>query len=411
MEPKLRIKGFSDNWEVFQMSDVIRGLYNGQTPYRAEPRFWNGDINWISSGDLNRGVVTKSTEKITKEGQENANLRLVPQGTFVLAMTGLEAAGTRGNCGILGIDTTMNQSCMAIFPDDKLLDTHFLFHWYRHSSEDIGIKLTQGTKQQSFNADIIKKIKLCLPKVKEQKAVASFLDQLDELIKISTDKISFLKQIRAASLQSMFPKDGESVPSIRFAGFNEAWNRCKLCDCLDISLDKNINNLFKKEHVLSVSDEEGVMNQIKLLGRSYAGKTLSQYKILKHNQVVYTKSPLKAKPYGIFKVNRGEEGIVSVLYAVYSVREGVSADYINYYFDPSYRVNSYLHPLVNKGAKNTMNISDEMALQGSILMPSYKEQLMIANYFSSIDKQISLYSQRLEKVRQIKSACLDKMFV
>ena len=135
------------------------------------------------------------------------------------------------------------------------------------------------------------------------------------------------------------------------------------------------------------------------------------YKVLRTNQVVYTKSPLKAKPYGIIKVNKGDTGIVSVLYAVYDVKVNTNPDYIHYYFDPTFRINNYLLPLINKGAKNTMNISDEVSLQGYISLPSLAEQQAIASYFTSLDRQISLQSQRLEKLKQIKSACLDKMFV
>ena len=148
-----------------------------------------------------------------------------------------------------------------------------------------------------------------------------------------------------------------------------------------------------------------------MLGRSYAGKSVSNYRVLKTNQIVYTKSPLKSKPYGIVKVNEGPVGIVSVLYAVYDAKENVYPDYIHYFFEPTYRINNYLLPLINKGAKNTMNISDEMALTGNICIPSYEEQKKIAEYLKSLDTQITLQTQRLEKLKQIKSACLDNMFV
>ena len=92
------------------------------------------------------------------------------------------------------------------------------------------------------------------------------------------------------------------------------------------------NNVYGINDVLSVSDEVGVVNQIKLLGRSYAGKSVANYRVLKTNQIVYTKSPLKSKPYGIVKVNKGPVGIVSVLYAVYDAKDDVCPDYIHYYF-------------------------------------------------------------------------------
>ena len=245
----------------------------------------------------------------------------------------------------------------------------------------------------------------------ERDGLASYFTSLDSQISAVTSRLASLKQMKAASLQAMFPQEGETVPKIRFKGFEGEWKKVKLNECLEISKERNINGEYGINEVLSVSDEEGVMNQIKLLGRSFAGKSVTNYKVLRTNQVVYTKSPLKAKPYGIIKVNKGDTGIVSVLYAVYDVKVNTNPDYIHYYFDPTFRINSYLLPLINKGAKNTMNISDEVSLQGYISLPSLSEQQAIASYFTSLDRQISLQSQRLEKLKQIKSACLDKMFV
>ena len=246
----------------------------------------------------------------------------------------------------------------------------------------------------------------------EQISLASFFTSFDAQISASTSRLASLKQMKAASLQAMFPQEGETVPKVRFKGFEGEWKKVKLSECLEISTTRNLNNEYGVNEVLSVSDEEGVMNQIKLLGRSYAGKSVTNYKILRTNQVVYTKSPLKAKPYGIVKVNKGETGIVSVLYAVYDAKECVSPDYIHYYFEPTFRINNYLLPLINKGAKNTMNISDEVSLQGDIILPNtLEEQLRIVEYLQSLDRQIALHAKRLEKLKQIKAACLDKMFV
>ena len=164
------------------MGDVIENMYNGQTPSRFNDNNWGGDINWLSSGELTRGIVNVTIEKITAQGQKDANLKIVPKGTFVMAITGLEAAGTRGNCAILGIDTTLNQSCMALFPNRKVLDTGFLFQWYGKIGENYGINYTQGTKQQSYNAELIKILPITLPSLKEQKAIDNFFSTLDRTI-------------------------------------------------------------------------------------------------------------------------------------------------------------------------------------------------------------------------------------
>lgn len=171
------------SWEQRKLGEVIKDFYNGQTPFRGNPGFWNGKINWLSSGELNRGIVKETKEKITESGMRDANLRIVPSGTFVIAITGLEASGTRGNCGILGIDTTMNQSCMALFLAPKIADELFLFQWYGTVSESYGTTYTQGTKQQSYTAEILKKLPICLPdKIGEQKLIGQLFGGIDHLI-------------------------------------------------------------------------------------------------------------------------------------------------------------------------------------------------------------------------------------
>ena len=180
--PEIRFKGFTDDWEQRKLGDVIDDMYNGQTPSRNKSEYWNGTIKWLSSGELNRGTVYDSIETITEEGQKAANLKIVPKGTFVMAITGLEAAGTRGNCALLGFDTTLNQSCMALFPKQEMLTSEFLFQWYRKVGEEYGINYTQGTKQQSYNAELIKILPISLPSVVEQRKISSYLSQLDHLI-------------------------------------------------------------------------------------------------------------------------------------------------------------------------------------------------------------------------------------
>jgi type I restriction enzyme S subunit len=203
-KPKRRFKGFTDDWEQYSLGEVLDSQYNGQTPSRAEDTFWNGNISWLSSGELNRGVVTKTIEKITKEGQKNANLKIVPKNSFVLAITGLEAAGTRGNCAILGIDTTLNQSCMALFPTESMLNSSFLFHWYRKVGEVYGLQYTQGTKQRSYNAELIKILPITLPSLQEQIMIANFFDKVDKTIALHQNKLEKLQNLKKAYLNEMF---------------------------------------------------------------------------------------------------------------------------------------------------------------------------------------------------------------
>ena len=335
----------------------------------------------------------------------NSSAKIVEKGTLLYALYG----ATSGDVAISKIRGAINQAILAIIPY-KSVETDFLADFLLCNKNKIVGELLQGG-QGNLSGSLVKDINVTYPCLSEQRAIASYFQHLDSLIQSTTKKIESLKQVKAASMQSMFPKEGETTPRVRFKGFEGEWEKKTLGDCLTINNERNQSNVYGINDVLSVSDEVGVVNQIKLLGRSYAGKSVVNYRVLKTNQIVYTKSPLKSKPYGIIKVNKGDIGIVSVLYAVYDANENVYPDYIHYYFEPIHRINNYLLPLINKGAKNTMNISDEMALTGYIWIPSLEEQNTIANYLKALDRQITLHTQRLEKLKQIKAACLDKMFV
>jgi len=108
------------DWQIKEFQDVMSGFFSGATPYRGRPEYYKGQINWITSGELNYNIITDTNEKITEEAVRNTNLKILPKGTFLFAITGLEAEGTRGSCAITGIDATTNQSCMALFPFESL---------------------------------------------------------------------------------------------------------------------------------------------------------------------------------------------------------------------------------------------------------------------------------------------------
>ena len=402
-KPEIRLKGFEGEWKETPLGDISTS-FSGGTPLAGVAEYYGGNIPFIRSGEI---AEDKTQLFITKEGLESSSARIVEKGTLLYALYG----ATSGEVSISKINGAINQAILAIYPM-KGYSSKYLSHYLRAKKDKIVGTLLQGG-QGNLSGKLVKSIRIILPETyKEQNAIADFFNSIDSLINSSTKKIESLKQMKSACLVSMFPQADETTPRVRFKGFEGEWDRKPLSDCLEISNEKNFDDKYGKESVLSVSDDFGVMNQIELLGRSYAGKSVNNYGILRHGELVYTKSPLKSKPYGIVKENTGETGIVSVLYAIYRAKEGCWIPYFHYYFDPAWRLNAYLRPLINKGAKNTMNISDETALTGYIMVPKdIKEQQCIASYFRSLDKQISLQEQKLEKLKQIKAACLDKMFV
>ena len=202
----------------------------------------------------------------------------------------------------------------------------------------------------------------------------------------------------------------QNTPEIRFEGFTDPWEQRKLNEYLETSREKNESCHFGKDDVLSVSGDYGIVNQIEFQGRSYAGTSVANYGVVHKGDVVYTKSPLRINPYGIIKTNRGNDGIVSTLYAVYHPTEKTHPDFVQVYFEQNARMNNYMAPLVSKGAKNDMKVSAENALKGAVTFPGIKEQEVIASYFSQLDDLITLHQRKYDKLCTVKKSMLDKMF-
>ena len=202
----------------------------------------------------------------------------------------------------------------------------------------------------------------------------------------------------------------QNKPAIRFKEFTDAWEQRKLEDYLTVSAEKNTGNIYDRSDVLSVSGDYGIVNQIEFQGRSFAGASVSNYGVVQTGDVVYTKSPLNSNPYGIIKTNKGKTGIVSTLYAVYHPKGNAFSDFIQVYFEQHARMNNYMHPLVNKGAKNDMKVSAENALKGPVCFPSRIEQESISTFFSVLDNLITLHQRKYDKLQVLKKAMLEKMF-
>lgn len=199
-------------------------------------------------------------------------------------------------------------------------------------------------------------------------------------------------------------------PEIRFAGFTGAWEQRVLGDFLEVSMETNSSAKFDKNDVLSISGDYGVVNQIAFQGRSFASNSVVKYGVLHNEDIVYTKSPLKANPYGIIKTNKGKAGIVSPLYAIYHPKNNLVPSFVQSYFEQNERLNNYLRPLVNKGAKNNMLISNEKAISGKVIFPSRKEQEKISALLERVDSLLTLHQRKYEKLLNIKKSMLEKMF-
>lgn len=392
------------------MGDVLDDMYNGQTPSRNKSEYWNGNIKWLSSGELNRGTVYDSMEMITEDGQKSANLRIVPKGTFIMAITGLEAAGTRGNCALLGFDTTLNQSCMALFPKKDLLTSDFLFQWYRKVGEEYGINYTQGTKQQSYNAELIKILPISLPSVAEQRKIASYLSNLDHLITLHQRKCDEVKSLKKYMLQKMFPQNEQKVPEIRFEGFTEAWEQRKLNDVAE----------FSKGNGYSKGDLTESGTPIILYGRLY---TKYETIISEVDTYVEAKDSSVYSKGGEVLVPASGETAEDIARAASVDKSGILLGGDLNVVMPDKDINSaFLAISISNGnsqrelakkaqGKSVVHIHNEEIRNLVVPFPTKAEQNKIVDYFSNLDNLITLHQQKCEELKKIKKFMLQKMFV
>jgi type I restriction enzyme, S subunit len=202
------------------------------------------------------------------------------------------------------------------------------------------------------------------------------------------------------------------VPELRFPEFREAgeWERKQLSELLFETKQRNRKLEYGPEDVLSVSGEYGCVNQIEFMGRSYAGVTVKDYHVVETGDIVYTKSPLKKNPFGIIKENKGKPGIVSTLYAVYRVTDMAYPAYLDHYFESDFNLNSYLQPIVNKGAKNDMKVKNSYVLSGKIPAPKIEEQQKIADCLTSIDELITAQTKKLDTIKGYKKGLMHQLF-
>ena len=409
LTPQIRFKGYEDEWQHKLLKEACGSFKYG---LNASAASFDGIHKYLRITDIDENTRQFKKDNITSPDIIffSDEYKLAPN-DIVFARTGASVGKTYLYNETDGDVYWAGFLIRANITSD--FDSHFVFQTTLTKNYWRYIALSsQRSGQPGVNAEQYAEFAFIAPNRNEQQNIGNYFKQIDEMIANAEREVSRLENMKQASLQKMFPRPGATAPEIRFYGFTEDWHIGKLSDLLEIDDNRNTKNELGREDVLSVSGEFGLVNQIEFQGRSFAGASLHNYKITHLGQVVYTKSPLKAQPFGIVKSNQYGDGILSPLYAVYNTINNACADFIHYYFEPIARLNNYLRPLINKGAKNTILISDETALQGEIIYPSdAKEQFLIADYFVKLDLFLKAKRQKLVKLRNIKQACLDKMFV
>ena len=239
--PSLRFPEFTGEWEESTIGKEF-DLYSGNTPSRLNKEHFKGKVNWISSGELKNHYIYSSKEQISEDAAKN--LKLLPKGTFVIAIYGLEAEGVRGTGSITQEPSTISQACMAFIPQGDI-ENEFLYSWYKKHGEVIGVRYAQGTKQQNLSYDILEKFKIAYPSIKEQKKLNKFIALLDERIAVQTRLIDRLQSL---------------MKGIRHRIINEAKGKIVcLCEVSDIYQPQTISSADLTETGYPVYGANGII--------------------------------------------------------------------------------------------------------------------------------------------------------
>ena len=406
MEPKIRFKGFEGEWKTSTIGEIapLSGGYAFQSNHFSSVGIPIVRISNILETGIVGGVFAKYA---TFDG--DADFRLY-DGDAVIAMSG----ATTGKVAIVHTQGFLyqNQRVGKFTKTDRViydfLTTIVKSHKFR---ADLSCLLTSSAQPNASSKDI-DSITQSIPLDKdEQQAIGKYFTSLDSQISASTSRLASLKQMKTASLQAMFPQEGETVPKIRFKGFEGEWKKVKLGDIAK----------FTKGQGYSKSDLKETGQPIILYGRMY---TKYQFVI----DEVDTFANLK----DVSILSEGDEIImpasgetpedIACASAVLAKDIILGGDLNIMHFDLTKISTPYIalvitysktHHDLSKCAqgKSVVHLHNGAISRATISLPSLAEQQAIASYFTSLDRQISLQSQRLKKLKQIKSACLDKMFV
>ena len=251
-------------------------------------------------------------------------------------------------------------------------------------------------------------LNVILPTPPEMKKIAECLSSFDDVITAAENELDSLKAHKKGLMQQLFPQPGATTPALRFPGFTGEWQEKPLSHFLHEHKTKSDG----KCEVHSVSVTRGVINQVEYLGRSFAASDTSKYNLAKPGDIIYTKSPTGAFPYGIVKQNKNPHNvIVSPLYAVYTPMNQYVGYILDSFFESSVNTNNYLSSLIHKGAKNTIQISNDTFVSKSMCLPSNSaEQQKIAECLESLDSLIAAETKELEFLKIHKKGLMQQLF-
>lgn len=208
-------------------------------------------------------------------------------------------------------------------------------------------------------------------------------------------------------------KETKKAPTIRFRGFTDDWEQRKLGQFFFTATEKNDDGEYSQADILAASLGTELEKKHIFFGLRSTAESVKKYRKVQLGDIVYTKSPIKHYPNGIFRTCKKIPGIVPSMYCVYHKRGNIkiNTSIVQCFFENKYRLDNYLRPLVNVGARNNVNITDEEALKGTITIPiNIEEQTQIVDLIENLNSLIALHQRKLDQLKTLKKYFLQNMF-
>ena len=395
--PNLRFKEFQGEWKESTIGEMF-DLYSGNTPSRLNKEHFKGTVNWISSGELKEHYIYSSKEQISEEAAKS--LKLLPVGTLVIAIYGLEAEGVRGTGSIIQKPSTISQACMSFIPKG-VIENEFLYSWYKKHGNVIGIRYAQGTKQQNLSYDILEKFKIAYPNTKEQEKLNKFISLLDERISTQNKIIDKLQSLIKGLNDFLYTQYGGEVLT-SFAELGTSYSGLSGKSAQDFGSGKpfitylNVysNNVIKENdfQYVAIKDDE-------------------KQNVVKYGDVLFTLSSETPEEVGVGSVYLGKEKVYlnSFCFGIHITNTEVAfPPYLSYYVSLT-AFRKFIYPYAQGSTR--FNLCKADFEKASIKLPTLENQKLIYSILGHIDCKIETERQLLALYNSQKQYLLRQMFI
>lgn len=406
--PAVRFIGFAEDWEQRKLGDIYGSIGNAfvgtATPYYVEQGHFYLESNNVKDGQINHNSVIF----INDEFYEKQKDKWLHTGDMVMVQS-----GHVGHAAVIPeeLDDTAAHALIMFRNPKEEIEPYFLNYEYQTDKAKKKIEhITTGNTIKHILASDMQEFVVDLPKYEEQKVIAGYFCNIDNLITLHQRKYDKLTNVKKSMLEKMFPKNGSNIPEIRFKGFTDAWEQRKLGD---------ISSLITKGTTPKDKSGTGEVNFIKVENiNDFSGNIVSMSKISLEEHQGYLKRSQLQEGDILFSIAGTLGRVTSVNKAILPANTNQALSIIrlkegNLEYVKTCLKGNVVADFIRKnptiGAQP--NLSLEQVSNLEIEIPSEAEQEKIGLYFSNLDNLITLHHRKLEKLEQIKQAMLHKMFV